>query len=927
MFAIRPSSNRNGVGPAGLGRAVAARAWHRSSGRWGVTAILLFAVLLPTAALGVAVSVLLSERYRSSQEGSAIAHRIPALTWIVEVHALVDQERIQTETKLREEELGGSHATGIASLLGLSGGTLSSDRATVDEHLRAAEAQVPPAFVSGLHWLRARIDAGRADAREVDERYARLSEELTGAVDARLAALHRQTGRTSGVGALTSTLTTLEQANSVLRTGSNEIGTLSDVYLDREPHRAIDLGALAVEVPLFDTASAALLSQGTPAVRARYEELAHSSPWQGYLAAARAAVAGNAPSLRRTALTQPVLGSPLASSSLLAVVGPLLAGWQGMQKVYRVVELAAAEARHEAAALQASGSSGFRDLLIEAILGAGLTIAVALLLARSISVPLRRLESHARAVTAGDLEATPLSPTGPKETVVASRAFNDLVANLRLLEAKARALAACTFEDPVLAEVLPGRLGQALEQSITVLSGSIVEREQLQQRLAHQATHDSLTGMHNRAAAVEFLDQAVARAGRSGRALAVMFVDLDDFKRANDTYGHGIGDGILTSVATRIAKVARRTDFLARLGGDEFVIISEGIDDVKEATAIAARLVETLGEPVEIDGMSIAVAASVGIAFAMDGVADEGSQLLARADLALYRAKRSDHSSVEVYDDALRADLVKRSEIESDLRACLEGFAPGLFLEYQPVTDAASGKLESVEALVRWNRPRHGLCTPGEFVPVAEASDLIVELDRWVLATALSQQRAWAAAAEGEIAVAVNISARHLLSGHLVEHATEALEASGVPAHLVTLELTETLLLTDLPGVALDLERLRALGVRVAIDDFGTGFTSLAHLQHLTVDAVKIDRSFTSQLPAGRDRRLVELITDVGHHLGMTVVAEGVETEEQLGALRSIGCDLLQGFLISQSLPAEELVTWLRENGRAPAWNAAAASS
>jgi diguanylate cyclase (GGDEF)-like protein len=882
----------------------------RATGRWGVKGILLLAVMLPIAALGVAVGVLVSERYQIAGQASSIARRIPALTGIVSLHALLDQERIQTETRLREAELGGSSVTSITGALGLGGGTVAGARAAVYSQLRSYGAQVPASFEHGLEALRGEVDSGRADARQVDQGYARLSDELTGAVESRLLGLRHLTSQTSKAAALDASLATLQEANEVLSAGSNEVGTLSDVYLDREPQRSVDLGALTVQVPSFNTASAQLQSASSPAVRTAFVELVDSNSWRSYQAAAAAAVAGKAPSLRATALAGESFGNPLGDGSLLEVVAPLLSGWTGMQKVYRVVKLAAGDARTEAARLQASGNSAYRNLVFEAILGVGLTIGVALLLARLISRPLRRLEAHARAISAGNLELPPLPPSGPKETVVASHAFNDVVANLRLLEAKVRTLAACTFDDPILAEALPGRLGQALEQSITVLSGSIVEREQLQRRLAHEATHDSLTGLHNRAAAVEYLDQALARAGRSGRALAVMFIDLDDFKRANDIYGHAVGDVILATIAERISRVARRTDFIARLGGDEFVVISEELDDAQEVIAIASRLVETLSEPVDADGMIISVTASVGIAYALDGAADEGSQLLARADLALYRAKRSDHSSIEIYDEALRKELIRHSEVEKDLIAALDSDGNGLFMEYQPVIDTVTGEFSSVEALIRWDRPGHGRCQPDAFIPVAEASDLIVQLDKWVLSAALAQQRAWCAAGHGSIPVAVNISGRHLLTGRLVEHVATLLETTGAEPASITLELTETVLLTDLPSVALDLERLRHLGVHIAIDDFGTGYTSLAHLQHLTVDSLKIDRSFTSQLPAERDRRLVQLVTDVGHQLGLSVVAEGVENESQLAELRDIGCDRLQGFLIARPFGPDQIAAW-----------------
>ena len=258
--------------------------------------------------------------------------------------------------------------------------------------------------------------------------------------------------------------------------------------------------------------------------------------------------------------------------------------------------------------------------------------------------------------------------------------------------------------------------------------------------------------------------------------------------------------------------------------------------------------------------------------------------------------------------------LIARAELEQALHATLDRGGEDLSLQYQPVIDATSGKLSSVEALVRWNRAGNRPCQPDEFIPVAEQSDLIIRLDCWVLATALAQQQRWSHAGLGEISIAVNISGRHLLSGQLTDHVTEALTASRVKPTQLILELTETVLLTDLPTVALELQRLRSLGIRMSIDDFGTGYTSLAHLQHLTVDEIKIDRSFVQQLPDGRDSSLVRMVTELAHHLGVSIVAEGVETDEQLTALHEIGCDSLQGFLIGRPLSVEQLTTWYQQH-------------
>ena len=893
------------------GRAGTAALPRRARWAWqsGVSGRLLVAVLLPVTLLTIAAGLLLSERYSTAHEASSIAGDIPALTGIVKLRSLLDQERIPAEASLRERELG-IELPNTASTLGLTHESESTAREAVDAQLLVSGNEVPVAFIGALKALRREIDGSRIGARGVDKAFATLSDQLASAFAARLSLLEQQTANTGGAAALNLSLRTLGQANDALGAGASETGDVSDLYLDPTVERAGDLSALGGQIALLDSADAHLGSESVGPVRVAFAQLRSSPSWQQFQSAAAAAAAAGAPPLSRFAAGR------LASRVGL---GPLIdlfaSGLSGVQQLYRLVAIAEFDTHQIAAELQASSTADFRTLLIQTIIAFGLTIALALLLARSISQPLRRLEKHARAVSSGDLELPALRARGPKETVVASAAFNDLVSNLRLLEAKTRMLAKCSFDDPILAEPLPGRLGRALQDSVAVLSGSIIERDGLQQRLVHQATHDALTGLHNRAAAVKFLDQAIARSRRSGKALAVLFIDLDDFKCANDTHGHAVGDVVLKQLAHRMSGAARREDFLARLGGDEFVVIAEGLGDGSEATAIAARLIESAGQRVQVNGAQIVVAAHVGIAFALDGAADDdSSQLLARADLALDRAKRAANSRVEIYDESLQQELISRAQIEEDLHAALNDGGAGLFLQYQPVIDARSGELTSVEALVRWRRPGHGRCQPDDFIPAAEASDLIIRLDCWVLATALAQLREWDRSGLGKIGVAVNISGRHLLSGTVTEHITEALSAGSIEPSRLSLELTETVLLTDLPAVGVEMERLRGLGVRISIDDFGTGYTSLAHLQHLTVDVIKIDRSFVQRLPGGRDSSLVQMVTDLGHHLGVSIVAEGVERDEQLAALRDVGCDSLQGFLIARPLTVEQLTAWRYEN-------------
>jgi diguanylate cyclase (GGDEF)-like protein len=580
-----------------------------------------------------------------------------------------------------------------------------------------------------------------------------------------------------------------------------------------------------------------------------------------------------------------------------------------------LIDSATTSVRNEAQHLAASEERSLLSWVLGSLAMAIASIGIALWLARSISRPLKDLADYAQKVNEGNLDAQPSSRRnhGPRETRLAFATFTDLVANLQLLDAKTNALAHCDFEDPVLRQPLPGRLGRSLESSVALLSGSIIERDQLQTRLAHQATHDSLTGIGNRPAAISAIQAAMHRSARTGATIAVLFVDLNDFKAVNDSHSHRVGDEVLCQIAARLTVDLRQGDFVARLGGDEFVVVADGIDGVAEATELARRIIDTVVRPIEFDGLSIRIGAAVGVALTLDGP-EEPLRLLARADAAMYRAKCHDRSAIEIFDADLQREMLEREDIESALGLALADPAGGgLELHYQPVLAAGSGTLVGVEALIRWNRPGHGLQLPDSFIPVAEATALIIDLDCWVLNEATRQLVAWTAIAElAEIPVAVNISGRHLLSRLLPGHIREALDRTGVAARRLSIEITETVLLADLVSAAAELDEVRALGVKVAIDDFGTGYTSLAHLQQLPIDILKIDRSFISQLHARRGSSLVRMVTDLGHAIDVDIVAEGVETNCELKTLQSIGADCVQGWLVSEALKPDALSAWAR---------------
>jgi len=574
----------------------------------------------------------------------------------------------------------------------------------------------------------------------------------------------------------------------------------------------------------------------------------------------------------------------------------------------RLVEAANRDVAAAVTLLRDSAESGLRLSVATAAALGLITLLGAWFIARGVARPLMRLADRARRVNQGELDVDLLHEHGPSEVRAVSKAFNDMVGTLRLVETQARALAVGETTHEVVAQRLPGMLGQSLQGSVDRLSRSIAERDALEYQLRHEATHDALTGLLNRAAATVSLEHSVARARRTGEYVAVLFIDLDDFKRANDTHGHQLGDEVLRQCAVRLTEATRDSDTVARLGGDEFLVIAE-VDGVEAAVDVGQRVLRALSESVDVDGTTTRVGASVGIALMQDG--DETAMSLLRdADIAVYRAKAAGKSRVELFDVDLRRQLDEHDDMERALSRALEDGE--LELHYQPVVDTASGTLQGFEALCRWTDPIRGSVPPSAFIPVAEASDLIVALGRWVLHTATRQLVEWDRThALGDVHVAVNVSGRHLLGAGIIDDVSAVLAETGLAPHRLVIEITETVLLSDTVAAADHITRLRALGVQVAIDDFGTGYTSLAHLRRLPVDIVKIDRSFVSGVEAGLDRSLVQMLVQLAHTLGLGLVAEGVETAGQLQQLQALHCEQSQGYYLSRPMPTSAVDDWI----------------
>ena len=446
----------------------------------------------------------------------------------------------------------------------------------------------------------------------------------------------------------------------------------------------------------------------------------------------------------------------------------------------------------------------------------------------------------------------------------------------------------------VLADVAAAYLFNAQARSDTLASAEMAQ---------HRSLHDPLTGLPNRTLLSERLEHAVARARRPNQVVAVLFVDLDRFKSINDRFGHHVGDLLLIEVASRLRHVLRPGDTLARLAGDEFVVLCEDLGAPDQAEVVAERIVATLGEPMSIVGHRIEVTASVGLAFSGPGV-DVPQSLLHDADFAMYQVKRAGGARHQVIDNTARRVADHHQDLEDDLRAALT--RAEFALAYQPIADA-DGALVGVEALLRWRHPERGWILPGTVLPIAERSGLIVPLGEWVLRQAFRDFARWDRTHSGAIAhLTVNVSARQVSNPDFATIVSEALSESKINPSEVTLELTETMFLGNTPRAPGVLHDLRALGVELSLDDFGTGYSCLAYLKRFPFSMVKIDRSFIADIASSGTRTIVAAIISLAHELNLTVIAEGVESVQQLEQVMSLGADCMQGFFLGRPLTFEE---------------------
>jgi diguanylate cyclase (GGDEF)-like protein len=477
----------------------------------------------------------------------------------------------------------------------------------------------------------------------------------------------------------------------------------------------------------------------------------------------------------------------------------------------------------------------------------------------------------------------------------------------------------------------PFHLG-ILRHRVRALLRAQRERETVQQEIAHMAFHDELTGLPNRAFLKQMLPYVVEQARRRERVGAVLSIDLDGFKRVNDTLGHAAGDCLLREVATRLesclrgsdcvtrGELAGPADAIARFGGDEFVVVLSDLASTDDAALVADRIVRVLTQPfemvlAEVDGVGLGaqelhVNCSIGIA-PFPSAEDDSDRLLSNADAAMYDAKKSGGGKFQYYCAEMSRKAQDALELETNLRRALER---GEFeLYYQPKVRCTTGVVEGVEALLRWRRPGFGLVSPLDFIPLAEKTGLIVPIGAWVIRTACAQAKVWAAEGLADLSVAVNISSRQFRNRELLDLIRASLADAGIPGSRLEVEITEGSLMEDPKHAASVLNELRALGIKVAIDDFGTGYSSLSYLRLLPVDTIKVDRSFVRDVTVNQDSAAIAAaIIAMSHSLRLECVAEGVETQDQVDFLMRHGCPVVQGFLFSKPLPIAELDAWLR---------------
>ena len=597
-----------------------------------------------------------------------------------------------------------------------------------------------------------------------------------------------------------------------------------------------------------------------------------------------------------------------SSSVLGSIVNLLTASFERLTALQTYSDTFLAEEVAIVDRIRADAENSQHDALVVMLAAIGISLVLLGLVLLSILRPLRRLTRQSQQVVEGDLALAEAKPTGPTDIRVVIRSFNQMVTTLRAYDAQVRRLA---LGDTQIDHTLPGRLGDTLRQSVSHLAAVTAKLHASEAAANVQARTDSLTGLANRTAALEHLAVLASQARTDKLSSAVVFLDLDGFKSVNDMQGHGEGDRILGEIGARLS-AACPNELVARIGGDEFIVLIDGVSDPDEVTALALRLIDIVSEPCAGSGGQLfAISASAGVSF-VDGTRDP-LDCIAQADSAVYHAKESGRRRVEVFDARLARDIEDRALMALTMR---QGLLDDQFvLKLQPIIDVATKQPVGAEALLRWNRPGQGEIGPNDFIPIAERTGVILDIDAWVIEQSIGILKSWQNdPITATLRMAINISGRHIIDGSLSPLLDRLCTQAGVDPGMIDLEITETHLVADVVRASAVVDDLRRQGIKVAIDDFGTGYSSMAYLHQLTVDTLKIDRVFISGMCDNMlDRTIVELLLRLGESLGLKMVAEGVDSEDKLAELLVMGCRMAQGFYIARPMPVADATVWLRQ--------------
>lgn len=872
-------------------------------------AVIALLLLLPMLGVGVVQWRTSARRVEAAQDVSAAAARLETMVWL---RSGLSAEQLSASWGLVNQGVVGGFPQGSVEMMGLDfGGSLERHQTTVNQRLTELGN---PELTRAVAELRTFTD-GNDDINALGDGYDDIIQSVLIMTNRELrllteAAADADSSDVAVAARVAESAANVEISSDALRSGwvqvampeflrprTDQVKQSADVLAAFRTNSRKFERVVPSEGPVADEWNAFLQSD------VRRTSLAHYD--QAILDHLRDGVPEQEPDDTELDVTGADLQAMLALASEMS---DGLNDWRIITaQLGQVVDAALTEVRQAAdrsladAQQDRNVTSGW--ILVAGFVGVGATLALIMLVSR----PLQRLADTAHELSQGRL-STRLEEKGPTEIRVSARALNEAMASLETAEAQAIALAEERLDDKVISSAAPGQLGASLQAAVARLARNLSEREEFQQRLAHEASHDGLTKLPNRNAVLRHLESAIARTRRGATSLALLFIDLDEFKSINDRHGHQAGDKVLQETARRLVESVRAGDLAGRFGGDEFLVVAEPIDGIHEATALAERIQETITQPIVIDGATVIPKISIGISLADGSLTAE--ELLRDADLAVYRAKSAGKDAIEICDEDLRGEVRSRDEMELAIRQALD--EDQFELHYQAAVHAPTKAVSSFEALLRWDRPGHGRVPPNEFIPVAERTDLIVDIDRWVLNAAVAQLDRWTDHPElGYASVALNISSRHLGSGELYNDVRVALDRYGVDPRRLTLEVTETAILEDMIAAGRELSALRDFGVPIALDDFGTGYMSLAHLRGLPVDSLKIDGSFVAAMDNDADYTLIQLIVKTGHLLNVTITAEGVETDDQADRLKDIGCDYLQGFRFSRPCSAADTEAWI----------------